>query len=208
MRLYVRETSPHFGSRLSDLLNPDLLRAVALTRLMLAHWLEPPDINRMHLSTLIHQVLSCLKQTGGTTASQLFQTLIQHGPFRQVTAPIFGELLKGLGQRSVIEQLPGAELILAPLGEKITSGYDFYAAFKGTEELMIRHGEQTIGTLPANLIPPVEEHLILAGRRWRVDEITKIRSLRKPFLFRSRKAERYQCFTAKVVNLTLGCCEK
>ncbi|HEX3719668.1 MAG TPA: DEAD/DEAH box helicase [Verrucomicrobiae bacterium] len=171
MRLYVRETSPHFGSRLTDLLYPDLLRAIALTRLMLKHWLEPPDIDRMHLSTLIHQLLSCLKQTGGITASQIFETLIKIGPFRLVTARSFTELLKGLGQKEIIEQVPQGELILAPLGEKITSSYDFYAAFKGTEEFVIRDGNEDIGNLPVNRIPPVGEHIILAGRRWKIEEI-------------------------------------
>jgi len=171
MRLYVRETSPHFGSGLTDLLYPDLLRAIALTRLMLDHWLEPPDIDRMHLSTLIHQVLSCLKQTGGMTAPRIFETLVQRGPFRRVTMQSFTELLKGLGQKQVIEQVPEGELILAPLGEKMTSTYDFYAAFKGTEEFVIRDGNEDIGSLPANNIPPVGEHIILAGRRWRIEEI-------------------------------------
>jgi len=171
MRLYVRETSPHFGSGLVDLLYPDLLRAVALTRLMLDHWLEPPDIDRMHLSTLIHQVLSCLKQTGGMTASRIFETLVKRGPFRQVTAQSFAELLKGLGQKEVIEQVPQGELILAPLGEKITSAYDFYAAFRGTEEFVIRDGDEDIGNLPANRIPPAGEYIILAGRRWKIEEI-------------------------------------
>ena len=53
MRMYVRETSPIFGSGLTDLLYPDLLRAIALTRLMLTKWLEPTDIDRLHLSTLV-----------------------------------------------------------------------------------------------------------------------------------------------------------
>jgi ATP-dependent helicase Lhr and Lhr-like helicase len=171
MRLYVRETSPNFGTTFTDLLYPDLVRAIALTRLMLDHWLEPPDIDRMHLSTLIHQVLSCLKQTGGAMASKLHGTLIQNGPFRQVSTQTFALLLKGLGLKQVVEQTPEGELILAPLGEKITSGYDFYAAFKGTEEFLIRNGEEDIGSLPANLLPPVGEHIILAGRRWKIEEI-------------------------------------
>jgi ATP-dependent Lhr-like helicase len=83
----------------------------------------------------------------------------------------FTELLKGLGQKQVIEQVPEGELILAPLGEKMTSTYDFYAAFKGTEEFVIRDGNEDIGSLPANNIPPVGEHIILAGRRWRIEEI-------------------------------------
>lgn len=171
MRMYVRETSPHYGSTLTDLLYPDLLRAVALTRLMLQKWLEPPDIDRLHLSTLIHQILSCLKQTGGMTAAELHSILLERGPFQKVTTEIFKSVLKGLGDKKVIEQCPEGDLILAPLGERITSGFDFYAAFKSKDEFVIRNGDEPIGTLPADVIPPVGEHLILAGRRWLVMEI-------------------------------------
>jgi ATP-dependent Lhr-like helicase len=105
------------------------------------------------------------------TASQVFETLINAGPFRQVNARSFTELLKGLGQKEIIEQVPQGELILAPLGEKIVSSYDFYAAFKVTEEFVIRDGNEDIGNLPANRIPPVGEHIVLAGRRWKIEEI-------------------------------------
>lgn len=171
MRMYVREKSPHYGSALTDLLYPDLLRAVALIRLMMQKWLEPPDIDRLHLSTLIHQILSCLKQTGGMTAAELHSLLIEAGPFRQVPSQIFKSILKGLGEKEVIEQCPEGDLILAPVGERITSNFDFYAAFKSKDEFVIRNGEEPIGTLPADVIPPIGEHLILAGRRWHVDDI-------------------------------------
>lgn len=174
MHMYVREDSPNFGSTLTGLLYPDLLRAVALTRLMLEKWLEPPDIDRLHLSTLVHQILSCLKQTGGASAARLYETLVQRGPFQQVTTEMFQLVLKGLGEKKVIEQCPDGDLILAPLGERITSGFDFYAAFKTNDEFVIRNGEEPIGSLPADVIPPVGEHLILAGRRWRVEEIDPV----------------------------------
>lgn len=171
MRMYVREDSPHFGTDLTDLLYPDLLRAIALTRLMLQKWLEPPDTEQMHVSTFVHQVLSCLKQTGGTSAAQLNKTLVQNGPFRRITADLFKAILKELGEKKIIEQVPQGDLILAPLGEKITSSFDFYAAFKGTNEFLVRNAEEEIGSLPAEHIPPVGELIVLAGRRWRVDEI-------------------------------------
>jgi len=174
MRMYVRETSPHFGSGLTDLLYPDLLRAVALTRLMLQKWLEPPNSDRMQASTFIHQILSCLKQTGGTTAAQLKQTLITSGPFRHITPEMFTAVLRGLGEKKLIEQVPEGDLILAPTGEQITSSFDFYAAFKGTEEYLVRNEDEHIGNLPADLIPPVEELIILAGRRWLVKEINSL----------------------------------
>ena len=171
MRMYVREESPHARSTLTDLLYPDLLRAIAMTRLMLAKWLEPFDQDRMHLSTLTHQVLSCLKQTGGMRAADLYRALCQRGPFRSVSQPQFAALLRGLAEHDLVEQVPQGEIILALAGERITSSFDFYAAFQSTEEFVIRCGAEEIGKLPADIVPPVGEHLILAGKRWRVEEI-------------------------------------
>ena len=171
MRLYVREESPHSGSRLSDLLYPDLLRGIALTRLMLVKWLEPGESSRTHLSTLVHQILSFLKQTGGMVAVQLHKSLVIEGPFRAVSPVEFGLLLRELAAKKVIEQLPTGELILAPVGERITSAYDFYAAFKGSELFTVRHQQTEIGELPLEALPPPGHLVVLAGRRWLVDRV-------------------------------------
>jgi ATP-dependent Lhr-like helicase len=171
MRLYVREESPHAGSRLTDLLFPDLLRGIALTRLMQQKWLEPPDERRMHLSTLVHQVLSCLKQTGGMAASNLHQALATNGPFRSVPSSDFASLLRALSAHQIIEQMPTGELILAPAGEHITAAYDFYAAFKSSEMFAVRHEKNEIGELPLDALPPAGQVVILAGKRWLVQDI-------------------------------------
>jgi ATP-dependent Lhr-like helicase len=171
MRMYVREDSPHSRSSLTDLLFPDLLRAIAMTRLMLEKWLEPFDQNRMHVSTLIHQILSFLKQTGGMAAADLYRALCQRGPFRSVSQSQFAALLRGLAEHDLIEQVPQGELILGLLGERITASFDFYVAFQTADEFVIRCGQEEIGKLPATVIPPVGEHLLLAGKRWQVREI-------------------------------------
>jgi ATP-dependent helicase Lhr and Lhr-like helicase len=171
MRLYVREESPHSGSRITDLLFPDLLRGMALTRLMQQKWLEPADTQKMDLSTLVHQVFSHLKQTGGMTAASLFQALAVAGPFRSITPPDFALLIRGLGSKQLVEQMPTGELILAPAGEQITAAHDFYAAFKSSEMFTVRHEKAEIGELPFDALPPAGQLVILAGRRWLVTEI-------------------------------------
>ncbi|MEO8352811.1 MAG: helicase-related protein [Chthoniobacteraceae bacterium] len=171
LRMYVRDESPSAESTITDLLFPDLLRAIALVRLMLLKWLEPIDGDRVHLSTLVHQILSLLRQTGGARATALHDTLVLAGPFRHVTAPQFTQVLRDLASHEIIEQMPQGELILAPAGERITAAHDFYAAFDASEEFSIRYQEHDIGKLPSTLIPPVGENLILAGRRWRVEQI-------------------------------------
>ena len=171
LRMYIREDSPSAKSSLSDLLFPDLLQSIALIRLMVQKWLEPLEMDRLHLSTLIHQVLSCLKQSGGTKAEQLDRLLVTDGPFCRVGRERFVALLRSLGQHELIEQTPEGLLILAPLGERITGSYDFYSAFASSIEYAVRSASEEIGSLCADLIPPPGEHLILAGRRWMVQEI-------------------------------------
>ena len=171
MRLYVREESPHARSRLTDLLFPDLLRGIALTRLMQQKWLEPADEQRMHLSTLVHQVFSHLKQTGGMSAANLHQALSTNGPFPSVTEADFASLLRSLAAKQLIEQIPTGEIILAPAAEHITSAHDFYAAFKSTEMFTVRHDKATIGELPLDALPPAGQLVVLAGKRWLVQEI-------------------------------------
>lgn len=171
MRVYSRDESPHAGSTLSDLLFPKLLRAIALSRLMVSKWLEPHDDGRQELSTLVHQILSCLRETGGLPAARLFTLLVKDGAFRSVNEFTFRNVVRSLGKKQFIEQMPTGELILAPIGERITADRDFYAAFQSSEEFIIRHDGREIGKLQASLIPQVGENLILAGRRWRVEDI-------------------------------------
>jgi ATP-dependent Lhr-like helicase len=171
MRVYTRDESPHESSTITDLLFPKLLRAAALARLMFQKWQEPHDKNKLDLSTLVHQILSCLRESGGMPALALFTVLIKHGAFRNVEETLFRAVLRSLGAKQIIEQMPTGEIILTPEGEGITAGRDFYAAFASSEEFSVRHNNDEIGKLQSTLIPPVGENLILGGRRWRVDDV-------------------------------------
>ncbi len=171
LRLYTRDETPNDESTLTELLFPDLVRAVALVRLVIQKWLEPPDYDRMHLSTLVHQVLSHLRQTGGMNLRDLFDALSVHGPFRSVSQADFVALLRGLRDHELIEQTPEGAIILALEGENITADRSFFAAFESTEELNVMHNERHLGGLAANLVPPTGENLLLGGRRWEVVEV-------------------------------------
>ncbi len=187
MRFYIRESSPQPGSKLDNLLYPVLLKGIALARLMIAKWLEPADMDRMHLSTLIHQILSCLKQTGGMMAAHLYGILCQRGSFRQLSTDQFSLLLRGLAKNNLVEQTPQGELILALLGERITSSFDFYASFVANEEFSIRYGAEEIGKLPADAIPPAGETIILGGKRWKVEQVISISKVVEVTLSRGGK---------------------
>lgn len=171
LRLYSLDRPPGPDSHIEELLCPQLLRSIALVELMLEHWLEPFDNDPFHFSTLIHQILSLLRQTGGATAPKIHHAIIAKGAFHAVTPQQLALVFRGLAEHRLIEQVPSGELILAPAGELLTHGKEFYAAFAGGAEYSIRHDGSTLGKLPAESIPPEGEHLLLNGRRWTVLEI-------------------------------------
>jgi ATP-dependent Lhr-like helicase len=135
---------------------------------MLEKWLEPPTMKSFDLSTLVQQILSVLAETGGTTAANIFTRLILRGAFAFVTKEEFTDLLRSLGNHAIIEQMAEGDLILAIEGERIVRSRDFYSAFASSKEFAVLHAGQSIGSLPATDPPSVSEHLLLAGRRWRV----------------------------------------
>jgi ATP-dependent Lhr-like helicase len=172
-RPYTRDFTPHPDSSLTDLLCPDLTQTVAIIELMLEKWLESPDTGDLNLSTLVHQILSYLTQTGGMTAQLLFDSLVKSGPFRGVTPELFQRVLKALMQRLLVGSLPPNLLIVGTQGEFLTASRDFYAAFMSQEEFMVEYQDEAIGKIPPDKIPPKGENLLLGGRRWVVLDVVQ-----------------------------------
>lgn len=174
MCVYSRDASPDTDSSLTDLLYPNLIRTIALARLMLERWIEPHQQNQLHLSTLVHQILSCLRQSGGLRYEALYSRLVMNGAFTNVSSDMFEMVIIAMRKTDLIEQMPQGELILGLGGERVTSDRDFYAAFMAGEEFVVRHDGKEIGKLLNSLVPPVGDNLILGGRRWQVNDIDPI----------------------------------
>lgn len=145
------------------------LQGIATIELLLSGFLEPPATDRSHLSTLVHQILSALAETGGVTAAVLHERTVASGAFGAVSRRDFATLLRELGRRELIEQMPEGTLVVGTEGLKLVEHYTFYAAFNAPSELRVVCGSEDIGTIA--MAPPPGEHLILAGRRWRVEQV-------------------------------------
>lgn len=167
-RMYIVCRDLGAKAELLDRLHLELIQAVAVTELFLEDWVEPNRPSCCDLSTLTHQIISNIAETGGIVALELFDRLCKVGPFRHIEPPLFGRLLRCLASRDIVEQTTQGDLILGLLGERIRSERDFYAAFLAPDEFSVLHGERNIGTLPIRIVPQTGEHIILAGRRWRV----------------------------------------
>ncbi len=171
LRMYSLDPQPTIDSPLDELLCPQLLRCIALIELMISKWLEPADPGNPGYSTLIHQTLSVLKETGGSQANRIYEVLCAKGAFNHVDAASFAKVLRSLGSSELIQQMADGTVILTPDGETIAGGRDFYAAFFGGEDYSVRCGPETIGRIPGESVPPTGEHLLLNGRRWMVTDV-------------------------------------
>jgi ATP-dependent Lhr-like helicase len=173
LRQYVIEAWPRPDANLADRLRLDLVRAVAMIDLLIEGWCEPPAPQALHLSTLVHQILSVIAERGGATAAGLHRLLCREGPFRSVDAALFQQVLRAIGHRDtgLIEQADNGILLLGRRGEKLVEHYSFYAVFQTPEEYSLQNGAEKLGTLPVHNILAPGSLLIFSGRRWQVREI-------------------------------------
>ncbi|MDI3636284.1 DEAD/DEAH box helicase [Pseudomonas aeruginosa] len=171
LRSYCKERQLDDGSPLSDRLRQGLVQSIAMIRLLMQGWFEPPRVQGLHLSTLVQQCLSVIAQRGGATAAELWSTLIRSGPFAGVEQGSFLSLLRTLGERDLIAQEASGLLLPGVLGERMINHYDFYSAFVSNEEFRLVCDGKPLGALPVSRPLTIDQRIIFAGRRWRVTDV-------------------------------------
>ena len=168
LRIYISEPEITGDTPPQDTLHPELVQSIAMVNLLIEKWYEPPPTGALHLSTLIQQTLSLIAQRGGVVARKAWATLCKTGPFSEVDAPMFGTLLRALGEHDLITQARDGTLLLGGVGERIVNHYSFYAAFTTPEEYRLVTDGRTLGTLPISYPLTEGAFLIFAGQRWKV----------------------------------------
>ena len=151
LSMFIKERDLAEALSVVDKLRLELLQSIAIIHLLLREkWYEPPDRNLFHFSTLLHQVLAVIAQWGGVRAEQLWSVLCKSGTFSKVTEEQFRILLHDMGEKDLIRQISGGELVLGKEGEKTVGYYSFYAVFKTPQEyrIIIEEEGKTLGTLP------------------------------------------------------------
>lgn len=170
LRIYVREKHLAAASDPLDRLRSETVRAVAAIRLLLARFIETPGLDPAVVTVAIHQVLSVIVERGGARADVLFNVVCAQGPLSVLDRDDFVELLRWLASPAtrLIEQAPDGTIMLAEVGEALTSARDFYAVFQSDQEWRLLHAGRTLGTIPISNVLGVGSLLAFAGRRWRI----------------------------------------
>ena len=173
LRIYVREQELDSRSGILDELRPDIVRAVAAIRLLVARFVEPPSTSDALATALLHQTLSIIAERGGARADALFRLLGGPGPFQSVMPGDYADLLRSAAgpQTKLIEQAPDGTLMLGERGEQIVQSRDFYALFQGDEEWRLLVGPKPLGTIPISNVVAKGNLVLFAGRRWLIEEI-------------------------------------
>lgn len=171
LRAYCRERPLTDQSDLSDQLREGLVQTVAMIRLLISGWFEPPRSGGLHASTLVQQCLSSIAQLGGTSAAQLWGNLVSSGSFASVTKPDFLSLLKGMGEKELIVQDSSGLLLPGELGERLINHYEFYTAFTSDEEFRLLRDGKPLGSLPVSKPLTKGQRIIFGGRRWQVLDV-------------------------------------
>lgn len=171
MRIYISEVELDTRSAPVDELRPALVQAIAMVRLLLGRWLEPPAQGGLHLSTLVQQTLSLIAQHGGVSAQEAYRALCGPGPFAAVGAARFTALLRAMHAADLVVQAGDGTLLHGRAGEKFVNHYSFYAAFHSAREWRLVAAGRTLGTLPVTTPLFLGGLLVFAGRRWRITEV-------------------------------------
>ncbi len=163
-------------------LRANLVQNIAVIELLREKAYEDPVIDKLHLSTLIQQILSLVASFCGFYPKEGWEILCRHGSFREITPDLFLKLLKCLGNQGLISQLTTGEIVIGKEGERLLKRLDFYTAFVAPIEYDVINSDdfKRVGMIQS--IPEVKHQLILGGRRWIVDRVDE--KSRKMFVSR------------------------
>ncbi|MFQ2238148.1 DEAD/DEAH box helicase [Aeromonas dhakensis] len=174
LRGYIieRELSPK--TSISDSLRENLIQTIAMIRLLIGGWFEPPLAGGLHASTLVQQILSVISERGGIMARDLWHTLLSPGaPFAGFSPDDFIRLLRHMGGLKLIQQDSSGLLLHGGVGEKLVNNHEFYASFVSDEEYRLICASTQVGLIPISRPLIIGQKIIFAGRRWQVLEVNE-----------------------------------
>ena len=170
MRFVMREDEVDSREMLPAQLPWELIHGIGLVESWREdHWVEPPRLERLPFSLLYHQTMATLASEGELTPAELARRVLTLSPFRRISPQDYRTLLLHLLDTDQIQRTERGGLIVGLAGERVTSGFKFYAVFQENEEYSVRADGQELGTLVQP--PPAGEKIAIAGRVWEVEEV-------------------------------------
>lgn len=147
----------------------ELIQNIAIVQLYLEErWVEPFCQKQCPYSVLFHQFLSALMQKE-QTPRELARSVMTMPAFEHVSPSDGLELLKHMLSQDIVEKTEQGGLIPGLKGERLTNHYSFLSVFADDAGWRVIHMQREIGEIDA--MPELGAIIVLAGKRWRVNEI-------------------------------------
>lgn len=170
---FINQEEVAAESGLSELLREDLVKSIAVVQLYLEGFKEPLSIQKPHLSTLVHQILSLSAQYQGIKKETLID-LILKGSFKSfLNEDEFLSLVDHLIKNGILFRDTADLICPGRIGERLVDHYQFYSVFVSTEQWAVVCNGQDIGQVPIVGVYKIGDHLLLGGQVWEIKEVVE-----------------------------------
>ena len=178
LHAYVRERELGDDADPLERLHLATFRTLAQINLLRQGVFEAPDLQRLNLSTLIQQLLSCTRQNQedeGLDVQEARYLLIERGPFG-TAADLLEPLIRHLVRKyqPLLDEQDG-RYFLSKHGTSYIGRFTFYAAFDTPQEYTLRSGSSRLGSFAARYPYGPGDQLLFGGARWEVVHIDHLR---------------------------------
>ncbi|WWS87421.1 DEAD/DEAH box helicase [Sporosarcina psychrophila] len=149
-----------------------LLQSIAVMELVLEKWIEPATGYPFPYDILFHQLISICQEMNGSTLEELLMNIKGNHIFHNMQREKVEQIILHMLENNHLEKIKGRnELIVGIEGERILRSKEFYAVFMSPEVYTVLEGVKNIGTLDKTGLSEVGDHIILAGRLWKINTI-------------------------------------
>ncbi|WP_170950365.1 DEAD/DEAH box helicase [Mesorhizobium sp. WSM3864] len=173
--LYLREQHITFESHPLDRLRLRTFQSAATAQLSMEGQFEQPNPSDLHLSTLYHQVISILREKTFCTSDELYEMLVETGPWTArrdvIDRAFFNRLLEtmGNGGDAAVELI---EDVSWRLTDAMLKRRHAYAVFSTPPDYTVSAGGTVIGKLPMTVAYRIGDTFVLNRGRWRVVNVS------------------------------------
>jgi ATP-dependent Lhr-like helicase len=158
------------------LINWSFIRCIAIIQLYLEErWIEPIELLKYPYGIVYHQTMSTIASLGEVTPAQLAQNILSLSAFAYVSQEDYKLLLKHLIDIDHLQRTERGGVIVGIAGEREINNYRFYAVFATSDDYSVKCGSEDIGSV--DVIIPIGEMFLLAGKTWEVVDTDKIRKI-------------------------------
>jgi len=196
LHIFLREAQKADSAPLVQRLHLQTFQSLAQVELLRDKVFEMPHFSRMHLSTLVQQLVSLVYEyrETGITLREARRILVEEGPFyasmeklyREDKQTVFEAVIQRLKNRSrplldfdEVDGLTGEEvqLFLAPEGEDMIGKRMIYTAFQTPVEYTVRSASRVLGSAALANGLTIGDRILFAGKPWEVSEVNQTRRI-------------------------------